>query len=222
MNLAPDSQVAQRTWIKFCGCRNRSDVEAAVEAGADAIGMIFADSPRRMNWEAAREVARHLPEQIEPVAVFVDPSPDDINTARMIFPRLTIQFSGNEPADFVARYGERAIKAIHVDPALDPADIAKASRLYWQALILFDTQHRRLRGGTGKPFPWEHVVEIAQMRPVVVAGGLTPENVTRCIEVVQPYGVDVRSGIETGDRKDPEKMRAFVRAVREADAAIVT
>jgi phosphoribosylanthranilate isomerase len=182
--------------------------------------MIFASSPRRVSWDAARDIARHLPDDVEPVAVFVDPSPDEINVVRMIFPQMAVQLSGNETAGFVARYGDRAIKAIHVDPKLDPGDISDACRLYWQALILFDTLDR-LPGGNAKTFPWESVIPIARQRPVVIAGGLTPDNVADCIRIVQPFGVDVRTGIETGDRKDPEKMRAFISAVREADAAFV-
>jgi phosphoribosylanthranilate isomerase len=208
-----------RTWIKFCGCRTWSDVESAIDAGADAVGLIFASSPRRIKWDDAREIARRMPEGIEPVGVFVDPSPEDINAVRMLFPRMSVQLSGNETAEFVHRYGERAIKAIHVDGNQDPGDIADACRLYWQALILFDTQYGDLVGGTGRTFPWQTVAPIGRERAVVVAGGLTPQNVGDCIRAVRPFGVDVRSGIETDDRKDPKKMAAFVRAVREADAS---
>jgi phosphoribosylanthranilate isomerase len=207
------------TWIKFCGCRTWPDVSSAIEAGADAVGLIFASSPRRVTWDDAREIARHMPADIEPVGVFVDPSPEDINAVRMLFPQMSVQLSGNESAEFVHRYGGRAIKAIHVDAMQDPGDIADACRLYRQALILFDTQYGDLVGGTGRTFPWQTVAPIGRERPVVVAGGLTPQNVGDCIRTVRPFGVDVRSGIETDDRKDPEKMAAFVRAVREADAS---
>lgn len=208
-----------RTWIKFCGCRTWSDVSNAIEAGADAVGLIFASSPRKVRWDDAREISRKLPQDIEPVAVFVDPSADEINAVRMLFPHMSVQLSGNETADFVHRYGDRAIKAIHVDGNPDPGDLADACRLYWQALILFDTRYGDLVGGTGRTFPWETVAPIGRERPVVVAGGLTPANVGDCIRAIRPFGVDVRSGIETNDRKDAEKMQAFVRAVREADAS---
>jgi phosphoribosylanthranilate isomerase len=208
-----------RTWIKFCGCRTWADVSIAIEAGADAVGLIFAPSPRKVRWDDAREIARKIPADVEPVGVFVDPSAEEINAVRMLFPRMSVQLSGNETAEFVHRYGDRAIKAIHVDPRHDPAVIADACRLYWQALILFDTRFGDLVGGTGKTFPWDRVASIGRERPVVVAGGLTPENVGECIRAVRPFGVDVRSGIETNDRKDVEKMHAFVRAEREADAS---
>jgi phosphoribosylanthranilate isomerase len=214
-----DDAAPARTWIKFCGCRDWADVSAAVEAGADAVGMIFAPSPRRINWDDAREIARNLPPEVEPVAVFVDPSPADVDLVRVIFPRLTLQFSGNESADFVRRYGSRAIKTIHVDLLDDPGEIARACELYANGVILFDRKFGRLAGGSGKTFHWETVLPVAERRPIIVAGGLSPENVSRCIQVVRPFGVDVRSGVETGERKDAEKMRAFVRAVRREDEA---
>ena len=208
---------AARTWIKFCGCRSWSDVELSIECGVDAVGMIFAPSPRKISWDAAREIARKLPPSIEPVAVFVNPTADEVNAVRVLFPHMSVQLSGNEEAAFVHRYGDRAIKAIHVDVAHDSDDLAMACRLFDEALILFDTLYGDLKGGSARTFPWQNVAPIGRQRPVVIAGGLTAENVADCIRTVRPFGVDVRNGIETNDRKDPEKMRAFVRAVREAD-----
>jgi phosphoribosylanthranilate isomerase len=207
------------TWIKFCGCTSWGDVAASIEAGADAFGIIFASSPRRISWDAAREVARRLPATVELVSVFVDPSEEEINAVRMLFPGMTVQFSGKEPAEFVRRYGERAIKSIGIDIRSDPADIADACKLYGDATILFDARYGGVTGGTGRTFPWDRVAAIARERPVVVAGGLTPQNVAGCVRSLRPFGVDVRNGIETDNRKDLEKMRAFVQAVREADEA---
>jgi len=214
-----ERDVYRRTWIKFCGCRTWSDVSYAIEAGADAVGLIFASSPRKVGWDDAREISRKLPDEIDPVAVFVDPSAEEIDAVCALFRRTFVQLSGKETAGFVGRYGDRAIKAIHVDARQGSDDIADACRPYGQARILFDARHGHLAGGTGTTFPWETVVGIGRERPVVVAGGLTPENVGQCVRTVRPFGVDVRSGVETGDRKDVEKMRAFVRAVREADGS---
>jgi phosphoribosylanthranilate isomerase len=205
------------TWVKFCGCTSWDDVAAAIEAGADAVGLIFASSPRRISWDAAREIAQRLPATIELVAVFVDPSLEEVNAVRVLFPGMTVQFSGKEPAEFVRRYGDRAIKAIGIDSRSDPLDVADACKFYSEATILFDAQYGGVVGGTGKGFPWDRVAAIARERPVVIAGGLTPDNVGDCVKSTRPYGVDVRNGIETDDRKDPEKMRAFVQAVRRAD-----
>jgi phosphoribosylanthranilate isomerase len=205
------------TWIKFCGCTSWSDVAGAIDAKADAVGLIFAPSPRRISWDAAREVAQRVPSGIDLVAVFVDPSDEEISAVRVLFPGMMVQLSGKEPADQVRRYGKRAIKAIGVDATADPEAIADACRLYGDAMILFDTRYGGVYGGTGKPFPWDRVAGVARERAIVVAGGLTPENVADCVKTLRPYGVDVRGGIETDNRKDPEKMRAFVQAVRQAD-----
>lgn len=201
-------------WIKFCGCTGWHDVELAIEAGADAFGMILAPSPRQISLEAASDIARRVPGAIEPVAVFVNPAPELVESVRALFPRLRVQFSGDETPDFVAQFGERAIKAIHVD--FEATLVAQRAARFPDATVLLDARHDGMAGGTGKTFAWEHAVALARERNVVVAGGLTPENVAECVERVQPYGVDVRSGIETGDVKDLEKMRAFVRAVRQA------
>jgi phosphoribosylanthranilate isomerase len=201
-------------WIKFCGCTAWSDVELAIEAGADAFGMIFAPSPRQISLEAASEIARRVPPSVEPVAVFVNPAQSLVDDVREMFARLRLQFSGDEPPAFVARYGDRAIKAIHVDA--EGTHVAQRAARFPDATLLLDARHDGMAGGTGRTFVWEHAVPIARERRVVIAGGLTPENVAECVERVRPFGVDVRNGIETGERKDFEKMRAFVRAVREA------
>lgn len=199
------------TWIKFCGCTGRADVDLAVEAGADAFGMIFTRSPREISLEAAAEIARRPP-SIQPVGVFVNPPVSLVDEVCEMFPLALLQFSGDEPPEFVARYGDRAIKAIHVDP--DGTRVGERAARFPDALLLLDARHDGMAGGTGMTFAWEHAMPIARARRVVIAGGLTPENVAECVERVRPFGVDVRTGIETEDRKDLAKMQAFVRAVR--------
>lgn len=201
-------------WIKFCGCTGRADVDLAIEAGANAFGMIFAPSPREISLEAAAEIARRPP-AIEPVAVFVNPSQALVDDVRDMFPQALLQFSGDEPPEFVARYGDRAIKAVHVDR--DAINLAERAARFPDATLLLDARHDGMAGGTGTTFPWEHAIPIAQTRRVIIAGGLNPENVAACIERVRPFGVDVRTGIERNDRKDFDKMQAFVRAVRSLD-----
>jgi phosphoribosylanthranilate isomerase len=206
-----------RTWVKFCGCTSPDEVSAAAEAGADAVGIIFAPSPRRVSWDAARAIAQHLPAGVEIVGVFVDPSRDDVDAARRLFDRLTIQLSGSEAPEFARGCGRRVIKKFAVDDTT-VVDASAAWTSFPDALLLFETADAAA-GGTGKTFAWERVEPVAREREVVVAGGLTPENVGRCVRSVRPYGVDVRSGIESGERKDPEKMRAFIAAVRHAEQA---
>ncbi len=202
------------SWIKFCGCTSAADVALAAETGADAFGMIFAPSPRRITFEAAEEIARRLPASLVPVAVFVNPQREEVDGVLEAFPRAMLQFSGDETPEFVGRYGDRAIKAIHVDDR--GALLDERCERYPEAIVLFDARHDGMAGGTGLTFDWNHALPIVGKRRVVIAGGLGPENVGECVERAHPFGVDVRSGIETEGRKDPQKMRDFVNAVRGA------
>jgi phosphoribosylanthranilate isomerase len=201
-------------WIKFCGCTSLADVALAAEAGADAFGMIFAPSPRRISFESAQEIARRAPPTIAPVAVFVNPSESDVDAVRELFPSAFVQFSGDETPEFVGRYGEQAIKAIHIDDRTTLVE--ERCERYPEAFVLFDARQDGMAGGTGRTFDWNQIVPIVVKRRVVIAGGLSPENVAQCVRRAHPFGVDVRTGIETDGRKDPAKMRAFVQAVRGA------
>ncbi len=194
----------------------------AVETGADAVGFVFAPSPRRIAQSEARYIAGKIPPFITLVGVFVHPTHDDIARARDIFPDLVVQLSGDESPSFVSSIDAKTIKAIHIDAETASADapaIERACNEHPRAIILFDTKDPARSGGTGKTFPWRAIEPIARSRQVIVAGGLTAGNVAVCVRGVRPFGVDVRSGIETDSRKDPAKMRAFVRAVKDADAA---
>jgi phosphoribosylanthranilate isomerase len=209
-----------RTRIKFCGCTGVRDAMLAVETGADAIGMIFAPSPRRIAESAAKEIAQHLPPFVSPVGVFVNPSREEIERARSLFPDLIVQLHGDESPSFVSSIDGKVVKAIHVAPdAEDGEAIERAANRHPRAILLFDTKTDASRGGTGQTFPWRLIAPIARERHVIVSGGLTPENVAACVRTVRPYGVDVRSGIESEARKDALKMRAFVKAVKDSDAA---
>jgi phosphoribosylanthranilate isomerase len=193
------------------------DIELAVEAGADAVGIILAESPRRVDRSMLRSLQRAVPPMVEAVAVLVDPSDADAFAPREL--GLTLQFSGNETAktcEWVSR-GRPYIKAFHVDESF-PGGAADAE--FANALWMFDTRVDGRYGGTGVAFSWDIVVPTARERPIVVSGGLTPENVGACVRRVRPFAVDVRSGVETAGGKDFEKMCAFVRAVRAADLAV--
>lgn len=207
-----------KTLVKFCGCTSWDDVALAVDAGADAFGMIFAASPRRITWEIAQAIAARKP-GILPVGVFVDPHAEDIARLRAIFPHAAIQLSGNESPTFAAACTGTVIKTIHVGVGDGAAAIQVQAQRYPQAIALFDSRVAGLAGGSGVTFDWSRIVPIARARAVIVAGGLTPENVGACVREVAPFAVDVRSGVETDGRKDAAKMRAFVRAVWESDAA---
>ncbi len=209
-----------RTRVKLCGMTSAADIALAVEAGADAVGLILAESSRRLERERFAELVRAVPPFVASVAVLADNDPTDVAFAREC--GVTLQFSGRESVDFceAAAAGNLYLKTHHLahDGAAsrvpEPAELDR----YPHALWLFDSTVPGARGGTGISFRWENVVALARVRPIVVAGGLTPENVAACVRAVRPYAVDVRSGVESDGRKDPEKMRAFVRAVRESDA----
>ncbi|MBC5815512.1 MAG: phosphoribosylanthranilate isomerase [Candidatus Eremiobacteraeota bacterium] len=191
-----------------------------METGADAVGMIFAPSPRRITESAAKDIAAQLPPFITPVGVFVNPSYDDIARARAIFPDLVVQLSGTESPSFVSSLEGKLIKTIHVlpDGETEEALTGRAGQ-HPRAIVLFDTKIEGVAGGTGQTFSWRSIAPIARRRQVMVGGGLTPENVSNCVRAIRPFGVDVRSGIETEGRKDPIKMRAFVQAVKDTDGS---
>ncbi len=209
-----------RTRVKFCGCTSPEDAAVASALGVDAIGMIFAPSPREVGVEDARAIARRLAPFVTPVGVFVDPTADQVARVRDAVPGVVVQLSGEESPEFVDALGGATIKAIHIDPSGEPlAAIRERVAAYPHSLLLFDTRDNSLAGGTGRPFIWTAIEAIAQERPVLIAGGLTVQNVGACIRAVRPYAVDVRSGIETNGAKDATKMMAFISAVHGADAA---
>jgi phosphoribosylanthranilate isomerase len=207
------------TRIKFCGCTSWADVELAIDAGADAAGMIFAPSPRRIDWGAAEDIGTRIGTSILPVGVFVNPSMEDIERVRALFPEMAVQLSGDETPEFARAIGGTVFKAIHVNSNDTPRELEAVCDRYTGVWPMFDSASAGLFGGTGRTFDWRAIAKLARSRAVIVAGGLTPENVGSCIRMVRPAWVDVRSGIETFEQKDAQKMKRFVAAVRENDAA---
>ncbi len=194
-----------------------ADVVLAVEAGVDAVGFIFAESPRRVTLDRVPEMLAAAPPLVTRVAVLTER--EAALVPELLGLGFTLQFSGNEPAELCERLtgGTPYVKAFHVVPGRADAGDLRAFEAYRNALWMFDTFAER-GGGAGVPFDWALVAPLARTRPVVIAGGLAAENVGACVRSVRPYAVDVRSGVERGGEKDIERMRAFVRAVREADA----
>jgi phosphoribosylanthranilate isomerase len=209
-----------RTRIKFCGMTSARDVALAVEAGADAVGVILAASERRVTLAQARTIAAAAPPFVSVVAVVVDPPQDEIDEIARALPRATLQFHGGESAEVCRRAGMPFLKVVRMSEAssFDAEALGALSETYRGGMLMFDSGSAAQPGGTGRTFPWRIAAAAAKAREVVVSGGLTPENVALCVREVRPYAVDARSGVETGGRKDPQKMRAFVRAVRGADA----
>lgn len=204
-----------KTRVKFCGCTSVHDVDLAVQCGADAVGFIFADSARRISLQTLAEMAPLLPRSMTPVGVFVDPTREEVARARLIVPQLVVQLSGGENPELCASIGSSVIKAIHVGLQTTIEQLEATARSFARELLMFDTQ-AAVAGGSGKTFAWTKVTSLARQRPVIISGGLTPDNVAECVRLVRPYGVDVRSGVETDGRKDLQKMRSFADCVRHA------
>jgi phosphoribosylanthranilate isomerase len=200
---------------KICGITRIEDALAAVEAGADAIGLVFyGKSPRAVSIEQAAAIVQALPPFVTSVGLFVDMPRDQLQQLLQRLPLDLLQFHGDEsPADCEG-HGRPYIKALRVRPG---EDVAAAMAPYAGARgILLDTFVEGVPGGTGASFDWSLVPENAA-KPIILAGGLDAGNVATAIRQVRPYAVDVSGGVEASKGiKDAGKIRAFVRAVRDA------
>jgi phosphoribosylanthranilate isomerase len=202
------------TKVKICGLMEREHVEVAVDAGADAIGFVFAPSRRRVTIEEARELAQYIPSDVMKIGVFVDASREEIERTFREVPLDVIQFHGDESQDFIKSIGLPFIKVLSVHSEED----VKQARHYQADYYLFDTPGTEYKGGSGKTFDWDLLqgAGIASDR-VILAGGLNAKNVGEAVNRVKPYMVDVSSGVEIEKRKDEKLIRAFVRAVKDEE-----
>jgi phosphoribosylanthranilate isomerase len=201
-------------FTKVCGITNPGDAREAADAGADAIGMIFAESPREVNVEEARRISVALPDGVLKVGVFVDAEPEEVlQTAREVGLDLA-QLHGDETPETVAAIrgaGLPVMKALRVRNAEALAEIQS----YGADLIMLDAWSARVRGGTGETFDWGLAKSVKGRGNIVVSGGLTPENVREAIEFFEPYGVDASSSLEEKPgKKSGERVRRFVRAAK--------
>ena len=205
-----------RTRIKICGITRPEDARAAVEHGADAIGFIqWRKSPRFIEPAAAAAIARGLPPLVTPVAVFVNPSRQEVEAALAEMTAATLQFHGDEEAKFCAGFARPWIKAAGAKPGRDLVKYFAAFK--GAAAWLVDEFHEKLYGGTGSRFDW-NLVPRNPGRPMILSGGLGVENVAEAILAVRPYAVDVSSGVETAKGiKDAGKIAAFISEVKRAD-----
>jgi phosphoribosylanthranilate isomerase len=203
------------TRIKICGMTRVEDALIAVEAGVDAIGLIFWSGSRRaVDVARAQAITREVPPFVSTVGVFVDETPDRVRTVADAVGLSAVQLHGNEQVADWARFPRPVLKAMPLE--LYAASPWKNAR----AAILVDAHDPVAIGGTGRTIDWEVARAIAATRPLVLAGGLRPENVGEAVMTVAPWGVDVASGVEQAPGvKDPVRVRAFVQAVRAADAA---
>ena len=199
--------------VKICGLTSAGDALAAAEAGADALGfMFYAGSPRHVSLPAARDIIRQLPPFVARVGVFVNPAEEVVRQAIEVCGLDILQFHGEEPPEFCARFGLRVVKAFRIEDASS----LRALPAYAVSAWLLDSFVPGRRGGTGARFNWDLAVEAQQLgRPILLAGGLTPENIADAVGRVRPYAVDVSSGVEAAPgRKDAGKVRAFIAAAK--------
>ena len=203
------------TLVKICGITNAGDARVAADAGADAVGIIFAESPRRVDVEEARRISIALPENMIRVGVFVDEDPAEIlRISRKVGLDLA-QLHGDEPPETVTALretGVKVMKALRVESAatLEALDEFEAD------LFLLDAYSSGARGGTGERFDWGVAKSLKGRDNIVVSGGLGPENVREAVEFFEPFGVDASSSLEDGPgRKNGELVRRFVLAAKD-------
>ena len=221
-----------RTRIKICGITRSEDARACADAGVDAIGLVFwPGTPRVVSVETARAIVAALPPYLTVVGLFVDPEPTAVRAVLDAVAIDVLQFHGAEPPQLCRAFGRRYVKAI---PVKDDVDLLESVSLYGDAAgVLFDAfREGDLPGGTGHAFDWTRLSAALRARigvPVILSGGLSPGNVARAISDVEPWGVDVSSGVEARDAqgkprrgiKDAARIRAFVQGVRSADGRVV-
>jgi phosphoribosylanthranilate isomerase len=200
--------------VKVCGITNLGDARVAANAGADAIGLVFAESPRRVSVERAKEIAAALPQDVLKVGVFVDAGPEEVLRIAREVGLDYAQLHGDEPPEAVAEIrggGVGVMKALRVRNAEALAGIEQ----YGAELILLDAWSAKARGGTGVRFDWELAKSLIGRDNIVVSGGLDPENVREAIEYFEPYGVDASSSLEERPgKKSGERVRRFVGAAK--------
>jgi phosphoribosylanthranilate isomerase len=220
------------TWVKICGTTNLYDAQAGLAAGADALGFIFAPSSRRIEIDQAAEIISSLTDDIERIGIFVNETPARVAEMVQQAGLTGVQLHGDEPADEMLQYrqalGQRKIiKTLQACELLNSPESLNSYVRTRQSVdaILLDAGSPTQRGGTGQTFDWTAaapiVAKIRAQMPVIIAGGLNPENVVEAVRLFAPWGVDVISGVEreTG-KKDEAKLRSFVGAVRQTQAAL--
>lgn len=198
--------------IKICGITRLDDALHAVRSGADALGFVFHEaSPRYIFPEQAASIIRALPPFVQAVGLFVNADSEFVNATSDQCRLDIVQLHGDEQPEYCDLIKRRVIKVFRVKEITSIEPI----RNYRVAGILLDAFSPRAYGGTGLTFNWEIALAAGKYGPVILAGGLTPENVRQAVEKVAPYGVDVSSGVETAPgRKDPEKVREFIRQAK--------
>ncbi len=200
--------------VKVCGIKEIEDARVAADAGADAIGLVFAESPRKVSVERAREIAAALPEGVLKVGVFVDAEPKEVLSISREVGLDYAQLHGDEEPETVAAIRDGGVGVIKALRVRDTASLREMVR-YDTNFFLLDAFSEKVRGGTGTRFDWELAKAVRGYANILVSGGLTPENVREAIEFFEPYGVDASSSLEEKPgKKNDERVRRFVSAAK--------
>ncbi|MGG2016142.1 phosphoribosylanthranilate isomerase [Bacillus sp. S10(2024)] len=197
--------------VKICGITDIRAAKIACEYGADAIGFVFAKSKREIMPDGAKQIIEELPENVMKVGVFVNEPIEVIQNIAKHCGLTHVQLHGDEQNYHIRRLNISSIKAVGVSSC---EDIERAKE-YETDFILFDSPKEEFHGGNGKTFSWELLQSNPIGKKIILAGGLNLENITEAIEMVQPYMVDVSSGVETNGKKDIEKIKQFIKKAKE-------
>ncbi|ADL13370.1 phosphoribosylanthranilate isomerase [Acetohalobium arabaticum] len=205
------------TRIKVCGITNLDDARQAVRLGVDSIGFIFANSPRQVTAEQVHQIINKLPPFINLTGVFVDEDIEEVQKTADYCGLDTLQLHGTETPEYCKQLKAwKVIKAFRVREKLEPKRMAA----YEIAGYLLDTYQPKRLGGTGKTFNWDLAVEAEEVGPIILAGGLNPDNITTAVKKVEPYGVDINSGVESSPgQKDQQKLKRVVNNIRRLEYA---
>jgi phosphoribosylanthranilate isomerase len=201
-----------RIRVKYCGITNVDNALFAASVAVDAIGLVFyPKSPRNVTIEQASKIIAVLPPFVSMVGLFVNPARDEIEQIISKMSLNILQFHGEEPEAFCSSFSLPYMKAIRMAPNVDV--LAEIERYNTASGILLDSYHEKQLGGTGEQFDWSRVPDSTDM-PIILAGGLSPENISDAIKTTRPYAVDVSSGIESSKGiKDNKKMQQFMNEV---------
>ena len=199
---------------KVCGITTPEDALAAASSGADAIGLVFAESPRKVSLEEAREIAAALPEGVLKVGVFVNEEPEEVLRIAREIGLDYAQLHGDETPETVTFLREGGVKVMKALRVRDEGSLA-AMEGYGADLVMLDAWSEKARGGTGERFDWALAKSLRGRGNIVVSGGLSPENVREAISFFEPYGVDASSSLEEAPgKKNEERVRRFVSAAK--------
>jgi phosphoribosylanthranilate isomerase len=205
------------TKVKICGITNVSDALKCVEAGADALGLVFASSPRQVTPQIAKEICRRLPNSVSKAGVFVNENPPTLLKIARDCQLDYVQLHGLEDQEYFQQLNFPFVKVFRVK---NEAILSEIERFQLK-LFMLDTFVNGNSGGSGKSFDWEIAVQAKRFGQFILSGGLTPENVGSALQKIRPYGVDVSTGVEKfPGRKDLDKVGKFIQEVKRWDSRI--